>query len=414
MKNFLIFSSFLIFILFSFLIIGNKYDNKDDKSISVSNIDSVDIEYAVDNDINEIRGIYVSYIELNKYIKDKDEKSSKNNIISILDNIKKYNFNLLILQVRPFSDAIYESKIYPLSDTIKNYGKTPNYDVLQFVISEAKKRNISIHAWINPYRITNSSNTDIKSIKSDSPAYKLIKNECVKSIKDKGIYYNPACSEVTNLIVDGIKELINNYEIDGIQFDDYFYPDKEIDLNTYKTYIENGGVLPLNKYRYENILNMIENVNSSIKSTNKNILFGIAPDGNIDNNYDIHFLDIKTILSSDKYIDYVMPQLYYGFDNQNKPFIKTLETWNSYIKSDNISLIPALAFYKSGNSDKYAGTGYDEWINNDDIISRQIIESRNVSQYKGFSLFRYDYIFNNVNKQSKNELKNINDILNKI
>ena len=89
-----------------------------------------------------------------------------------------------------------------------------------------------------------------------------------------------------------------------------------------------------------------------------------------------------------------MPQLYFGFKNQVKPFKETLDTWNSLIKANNIKLIPALAFYKIGREDVYAKSGSNEWIEDDNIISRQIEYSRTKSKYDGFSLFRYDYIFN--------------------
>ena len=108
-----------------------------------------------------------------------------------------------------------------------------------------------------------------------------------------------------------------------------------------------------------------------------------------------------------------MPQIYFGFNNQTRPFEKTLNDWNNLIKINTIDLIPALAFYKSGNSDKYALSGSEEWINNSDIISRQIIISRKNNKYSGFSLFSYNYLFNDNYKNDNNikELENLKKIL---
>ena len=363
------------------------------------------------NEITETRAIYFSYIEFNNYIKDKSENQSKENIKEILDNIKDFGFNTIIVHVRPFADSIYKSEYYPISNTILNDNNTiPNYDVLEYFITESHKRNIKIEAWINPFRISNQTN--LSSISVESPYYKFVKNNDAKIIEGKGIYLNPASSKVQELIINGIKEIIENYDIDGIHFDDYFYPDKTIDLKSYEEYQKNNGTLSIDEYRLNNITTLIKEVSKVIKEKNKNILFGIAPEGNIENNYNKNYIDIKKILEED-YIDYIMPQIYYGFENQIKPFIETINEWNNLIKNKRIKLIPALAIYKSGTIDNYAGTGKNEWIENNDIIKKEILISRNISNYQGFSLFRYEYIFSKekINKNLENEIKEIKTIL---
>lgn len=397
MKNFFLLIFVLFFILLSFLIIGNKYEGNIYESNTVLK------EAPIEN-----KGVFISYIELNKYIKNKSEKDSKQNIINMLDNLKENNFNLLILQVRAFSDSIYDSDIFPTAYYILNKNNKPSYDILDFFIKESHKRNIDVHAWVNPYRV--SSDEKIENIKKDNPAYNFIYNKCVQEVKNKGVYYNPACSEVTDLITSGIEEIVKKYDVDGIHFDDYFYPSKEIDKDLYEEYKASGGDKSINEYRYSVILNMIKNVNKTIKNNKQNVVFGISPEGNINNDYNNHFLDVKTILSSNEFIDYIMPQIYFGFENEYKPFESVLDEWNDLITKD-IKLLPALAFYKTGKHDKYAGEGENEWIENSDIISRQIELSRKKSNYSGFSLFRYDSIFDNKNKISKEEFKVLQNIL---
>lgn len=395
MRKYIFYIFILIFFILSFFMIEKKQTQK-----------------VLEEENNEKKAVFLSYLELNKYIKNKDEKTSKNNIVNILDNMKDFKFNMLIVHVRPFSDAIYNSDIYPISETVKNNNKDPNYDVLDYIIQEAKKRNIEVHAWINPYRISND--TDITKINKDNPAYNLIDTDAVEIVEEKGIFYNPASEEVKNLIISGVKELVSNYEIDGIHLDDYFYPDADIDIDSYKTYIEQGGSLSLSDYRYNNILTLIKEVYSTIKEINNNVVFGISPEGNIENNYNKHYLDVKKILSEEGYIDYIMPQIYFGFLNEVKPFTKTVEEWNDMIKVDNIKIIPALAFYKVGEYDKYAKSGCNEWIENNDIIANQILESRELSNYYGFALFRYDYIFDEdkYNNTTLEEIENLKDVLN--
>jgi len=362
-------------------------------------------------EITETRAIYFSYIEFNNYIRNKKETESKENIKKVLDNIKEFGFNTIIVHVRPFADSIYKSEFYPISNIVLNNENTiPSYDVLEYFIKESHKRNIKIEAWINPFRISNQ--TDLSSISIESPYYKFAKDNNAKIIEGKGIYLNPASDEVQKLIINGIKEIIEKYDIDGIHFDDYFYPDKTIDLKNYEEYQKNNGTLSIEEYRLNNITTLIKNVSKLIKETKKKIRFGIAPEGNIENNYNNNYIDIKKILEKD-YIDYIMPQIYYGFENQVKPFTETIKEWNNLIKNKNIKLIPALAIYKSGTIDNYAGTGKNEWIENNDVIKKEIVIARSLNNYQGFSLFRYEYIFNKekMNINLLEEIKQIKSIL---
>lgn len=378
----IIFIIVVMFIIATFFIIGNKNDN-----VNLSS-----------NESFEYKAIFLSYIEINKYIK--SNSLAKENIDLIINNLSKDGFNLVLLHVRSFSDSIYESKIFP------NYLNV-DFDVLDYFLEKAHAKNIDVHAWINPYRI--SSDKDFV-IEENHPAYDFINTNSIKRL-DNGVYYNPASLDVTNLIVSGIEEIVSNYDVDGIIFDDYFYPSKDIDNEEYLLYKDSGGNMTISEYRLNNISNMISSVYSCIKEKNKDVLFGISPQGNISNNYNNEYLDVKKILSEEGYIDYIMPQIYFGFNNSNKPFIETINEWSSLITNKDIMLIPALSLYKSGSVDKYAGSGSNEWIDSSDIIKKQIIYSRNISNYKGFSLFRYDHFYNSSNTNMKDEASNIKSIL---
>lgn len=355
-------------------------------------------------DKSEVRAFFFSYMELEKYIMNETDSGAKKNIDMIISNLVSDDFNLLILHVRPFSDSIYPSKIFPTSKYIGNV----TFDVLNYFIDKCHNYGIDVHAWINPYRISSSKDFIIDE---SHPAYSFVGTNNI-GILDSGIYYNPSSSLVTSLIISGIEEIISNYDIDGICFDDYFYPGGEIDKESYALYVGSGGALSLSEYRLLNIKNMISSVYSSIKKLDKSIVFGISPQGNIDNNYSSVYLDVKSILSSTGYVDYIMPQIYFGFENGSKPFKDTILEWNNLIKVNSVDLIPALALYKSGSEDKWAGSGKEEWINNTDILKRQIIYAREVSNYSGFAIFRYEFFYNSNNSNMKKEVENIRNILN--
>jgi len=344
----------------------------------------------------ETRSIFISYIEINEYIKKDDINVSHENIKKIINNIKTSNLNTIILQVRSNSDSIYNSKLFP----------NTNYDVLDYFIKEAHKNNIKLIAWINPYRVRTTSNID--SIKEDSPAYKYLNTDYLYI--NNGIYFNPSKKEVEDLIIKGVDEVLN-YNIDGILFDDYFYPSNDIDINDYNEYINNNDYISIEEYHLNVVNKLIEKVHSVCKK--KNIPFGISPDGNIDNNYNKNMADVKLWMNSDKYIDFIMPQIYYGFYNSTKAYTNVVKEWESLLKNDSIDFYVALAFYKVGIEDKYAKEGKDEWILNDNIIMREVLLSRNIKNYKGFSLFRYDNLFDtsHYTNNTITEIKNLKKII---
>ena len=368
--------------------------------VLISNIESEELPK------EEIKGVFLSYIEINKYIKNDNYEISKNNINKIISNIKSMNLNTIILQVRSSSDSIYNSKIYPKSLYLVNNEYDNYYDVLAYFIDEAHKYNIKIIAWINPYRVRTTEN--INNITDKNPAYKYLNTDTIYI--NNGVFYNPSKKEVTDLIIKGVEEVLE-YDIDGLLFDDYFYPNANIDEKDYQEYIKYNDYVSPENYRLEVINNMIKKVYKKCKE--KNVLFGISPDGNIENNYTTHYADVKTWMSKEGYIDFIMPQIYYGFYNSSRDYINTLKEWENNLLNENIDLYVALAFYKVGQYDKYARDGKNEWLENDDIIMREILLSRNTKNYKGFSLFRYDNIFNQdtFTNNSVKEIENLKKII---
>lgn len=348
----------------------------------------------------EFRGVFVSYIEISKYLKDKDETTSKNNINEIINKVKENKLNAIILQVRPSSDAIYPSKIFPISKYLSD-NEQYSYDVLKYFIEESHKENIKLIAWVNPYRV--STTNSVESINKNNPAYDFLNTD--KIYISDGIYYNPSKDEVNNLITEGIKEILE-YNVDGILFDDYFYPDNDIDMKDYEEYKKKNNITK-QEYNLMTINNLISKVHKICSE--KNVMFGVSPEGNIENNYNKNFADVKRWLKEDEYVDFIMPQIYYGFNNSTKPYIDTLNEWIGLIENKKVKFIPTLALYKSNKEDYYAKEGKNEWIDNNDVIMKEIIIARNKSIYNGFSLFRYD---NLIDENSKNEINNVKKILN--
>lgn len=347
----------------------------------------------------EVKAVFFSYIELSKYVKNSNQEISKSNIRKIIKKIKDYNLNTIILQVRVSSDSIYNSKLFPTSMYIVEKEGEDYYDVLDYFIKESHKNKLKLYAWINPYRVRTTN--DINSISKNNPAYKYIGTDTLYI--NNSIYYNPSKKEVENLIIDGVKEVLD-YDIDGLLFDDYFYPDNSIDIEDYKEYIKNNKNITVEEYHLKVINSMVKKVYKECKD--KNIYFGISPEGNIENNYNKNYADVKRWMSESNYIDFIMPQIYYGFYNGSRNYIDTIKEWESLNK--NVDLMIALAFYKIGTIDNYAKEGKNEWVDSKDIIMREVLLARNLKKYKGFSIFRYDSIFDKDNYQGNTKIEKDN------
>lgn len=359
----------------------------------------------------EKRAIFISYIELGKYIRGHEEATMKNTIDDMIDTIRDFDFNMILLQVRSFSDAIYPSTIFPSSKTVvETEGDPLPFDILDYFIEQAHAANLELHAWVNPYRIRSSA--DMTNISTDNPAYAWLHTNKVKEVEGKGLFYNPAEKEVETLILQGIQEILDNYAVDGIHFDDYFYPDDTIDALNYEQALQTDPNLSLQDYRLGITSQLIKKVYQLVKKKDRNLLFGISPEGNITNNYETNYIDTKLFGSQKGYVDYLMPQIYYGFLNGVRPYYNTVQEWNQLITEKSVMFIPALAFYKSGTVDNYAKEGANEWIEYNNIIMREILVARPLSMYAGFAIYRYDSVFGrDISQAAFLEKENLKSIL---
>lgn len=348
---------------------------------------------------DKIRFVYISYLEYLTNFNGNNVKTNKTTITKMLDNVKYYNFNAIFLHVSPFGDAIYKSSILPYSSTLTGVeGKNPGFDYLEFFIKESHKRGIKVHAWINPYRVSSDNNID--KLSDNNPIKKMDEGDLF--IGDQGIYLNPSSENVKILILNQINELIENYEVDGIHLDDYFYIYQNIkDVN----YDKVSNSYTKESFRLMHTNDLVKRIGRLKNKSKKNIIYSISPDGNINNNYKYHSADVKTWIKNN-YIDIIMPQLYYGFENEYLPFEKAYDNWYKLTSESNVKLIPVLAFYKVGKMDTESGKGINEWVNNN-VINKQITFLKNRSEYAGFGLFRYDFLWTKsvINDKTKIELE---------
>lgn len=352
---------------------------------------------------NEYRkAVWIAYYELTEFTKGKSEYEFEQKINDEFSKLSSYGFNTVTVQIRPCADAFYLSEYFPSSVYFNGtQGGEMLYDPLEIMCSVAQKYKLNIEAWINPYRV--SQDDDYTKLSPDNFA---IKNKKITKVVDGKIYFNPAYDKVTDLIVNGVKEIVENYNISAIHFDDYFYPtqSKNFDKKEYKKY---GGDLSLTDWRRQNVTNMVKRVYETIKTVNKNTEFGISPASNIENDKNSLYADIETWVKN-RYVDYICPQVYFGFKNVYQPFMFTVKKWVKLCENTDVDLYIGLPLYKANTKDKYAAENdksiINEFKNNSDIIARQITYISKIDKIKGYYIFSFSQL---TSENAKEEVSNM-------
>lgn len=350
----------------------------------------------------EISAVWITYNELSMTDEDGgDETSFREKFSTMLDNCESLGINTVFAQVRPFCDAMYPSEIFPWSAYLTGYQGDPvYYDPLEIMVDEAHKRGMGLHAWINPFRV--SFDTDTDKLSKKNPAKILLSDEKTKGrivTADNGLYLNPASTENHKLIIDGVREIIQNYDVDGIHIDDYFYPstDESIDRSYYEQYKKSGGKLFHDKWRLEIISSFVSQMYTAVKSESADCVFSISPAGNITNNYEEEYADVERWCSEKGYCDWIIPQLYYGFENETLPFDKACDNWSKLDKSSAVRMIYGLAAYKVNDSD-------EEFDSGKGIIEKEISVAKDKDNYGGIAFFSYTAL---TDPEREDEFKNI-------
>lgn len=360
----------------------------------------------------EQKGIWISFLEYGSIMKNKSADSFRKSVGSYFDNIVSIGFNTVYVHARAYGDAYYKSALFPSGDRFNGVmGTSDSYDALQIMIEEAHSRGLSVHAWVNPMRLM--TDAQIQDI-SDKYTVKKWYNDTDKRgtyiVSCDGRWYlNPAYPEVRQLICDGVSEIVSAYDVDGIQIDDYFYPTQDASFDS-DAFSASGTPLSLAQWRTENVNAMVKGMYNVIRKANPDVVFGISPQGSIVNSRDKLYADVESWCRGG-YCDYILPQIYFGFENAALPFDSTAKEWDRLVSGSGVKLVIGLAGYKIGAADSYAGdSGKNEWIDNSDILSRQMRTAAALDNYGGTAIFRYASIFEpsaEVSAQVSKELENI-------
>lgn len=362
----------------------------------------------------EVKGVWISYIELAEILQGQSRESFRANIQEVYDNCAQLGINTVYVHVRSHSDSYYKSELFPWSKYVTGTpGEDPGFDPLEIMLSEAHSRNLSFHAWINPLRACGTAQI---SSYAGYPVYSFAAAEGTAgkyAVDVNGTYYlNPAYEEVTELIAAGAAEIVSNYDVDGLHIDDYFYPttDASFDSSAFSA----SGYSSLSEFRFANCDRMVSELYSAVKAANPTALFSVSVQGRIENNYTQLYADVRKWCTNAGYLDVIIPQIYYGFENSAAPYQETLDEWEELASAGGIPLIAGLSVSKVGAEDKWAGGGRNEWIDNHDIIMRQTAAAKECGSYGGIALYSYRSIFSPepaVSAFVSKEISSLKDII---
>lgn len=361
----------------------------------------------------EVRGAYIATVVNINFPSAKGLSADelKKELDDIVRTAFEANLNALYFQVRPASDALYASEIFPASEYVsgtQGVGVADGdgeLDILGYLVAKAHEKGIKVHAWVNPLRVTTGSasapSTDVSALAESNPARQH--PEWTVAYADGRLYYDPALPEVRKLVADGVAELAEKYDIDGVLFDDYFYPypvsvkqnGKNVtaefdDLESYEKY---GGGADKADWRRSNVNAMIEECYKAVKNVSADCQFGIAPFGIWQNDdgenggsdtsgfesYDGIYCD-PTAWVEGGYVDYLAPQIYWRFSNPAAGYGVLVRWWNTLCEGTGVDLLISHGVYN------YDGV----WESASNELRNQIGFARSELAYRGSILYGWE------------------------
>ncbi len=340
-----------------------------------------------------------------------------------LDKLKSLGINTVFFQVKPDGTALWPSTILPWSETLTGtIGQDPGYDPLQFILDEAHKRGMKVHAWFNPYRVsTNTQPATVAALNRTLPLHPasvfVLHREWIRTAGDRFVL-DPGIPDVRDWITSIVAEVVAHYPVDGVQFDDYFYTETPGSrLNDSTTFQQYGqGFSTKADWRRNNTLQLIEQVSRTIKQLKPDVEFGVSPAGVWRNRsfdaagsdtrgaaaYDESFADTRRWVQQGL-LDYIAPQIYWPFSRSAARYDVLAKWWADVVRPTHTRLYIGVALYKVGEPSK----NEPDWMVNGGVpeLKKQLDLNESMPQISGTILFREDYLNQPQTQQAVNYLR---------
>lgn len=350
---------------------------------------------------DEMRGIWIATVNNINFPSKQglSAESLKKELDEIVDFSSQNGFNAILFQVRPCADALYKSDIFPASRFVSGVAGEEadgGFDCLAYIVKAAHAHGIAVHAWVNPLRVTSGNaaypQTEISALCVSSPAAK--NPEWVHAYADGKLYFDAGIPEVRSLVADGVREICENYDVDGIIFDDYFYPYPQgnAEFDDAATFDEYGdGYEDIGDFRRDSINKLVKQSYDAVKSVSEEIMFGVSPFGIWKNGdgenggsatrglsaYDEIYCDALA-WAEGGYVDYLAPQLYWTFETSAAPYGTLAEWWSRALDGTGVDLYINHGVYR-----------YDEGGMDSGELTEQVEYARSLYSYRGSLYYGY-------------------------
>lgn len=366
---------------------------------------SITVGHLIDPD-SEVRGLWIASVWNLDYPFRTDLSAAEleAEADAILNDCAANGINTIFFQVRPSADALYDSDLFPVSEALSSKGELV-FDPLRYFVNEARPRNIRVFAWVNPLRATLTA-ADPESLPEKHPA--RVHPAWTVSYGNGRLYFDPGIPEVRQFVADGVREIVTKYDVDGVVFDDYFYPYPAyddsgaiLDFPDDASWEEYGGSGDRADWRRQNINDIVKRCYDTVHFIDPECVFGVSPYGVWQNRsgdnggsetnsfeaYKYLYCDAPAWIDGG-YIDFLSPQIYWDFDSTQAPFDTLLRWWNDRLDGTNVKLYVSHAAYK-----------YDEedWPDPKGELVEQITFARAERSYYGSILYGYDELKRNAN-----------------
>lgn len=371
----------------------------------------------------------------------------KNEFLALVNQVESLGMNVLIFQVRPQNDAFYSSDYNYWSEYLVSSRAYPGWDPMKWMIDECHRRGIEFHAWINPYRVAmpkeeykNLNLTEFAKTQHPRNAASNPENllEWYHSDKLSGVVMNPGKPEVRDFIATVVAEIIENYKVDAIHMDDYFYykfdaasgtnSDNRLDDGDYQTFLKYRGSFPnsnsgISDWRREQTRLLVEKISQTISQynrlNNQAVQFGISPTGiwkngtgtlasgsNTDGqqHYQSYLYADSKLWVESGWLDYILPQTYWGFEHNTAPYADLIDWWVKVIDRPGIktNLYASHALY-------YATAGGAAWGINPKEVENQLRYLSRYNQVKGSSFYNFSVFKSSSNPVVSNGINTLSD-----
>lgn len=374
---------------------------------------------------NEFRGAWVATISNLDFPKTDTPYAFKMKFRNIVTNLKRAGFTAVIFQVRPSSDAFYKSKYNPWSRYIRGTEgyAYQNFDPLHYMTAEAQRQGLEFHAWLNPFRVVKSTplskNDYLKTLASNNFARQ--NPDAVLAVPVQGgnmLILDPGNPKVKDFLLKTVGEIISNYNVNAIHFDDYFYPYegiRDLDAATYRTYNRNPK-LTIQDWRRANVDELVSSISSLIRKNNaakgRQVQFGISPFGiwlnyattkygsltNGSESYFKQFADTRYWVKKG-WLDYVIPQIYWNFSHSKAPYAALTDWWSDVVSGTRTRLYIGLGAYN-------VKPGASGWGNSDEL-KNQLLYTIRRPNIGGVCIFSYKHLFTPDNPVMKEAAKKL-------